>query len=213
MCVSHLLQHISPFPGMSGILTNTYVPLLEVRMRTPLDEQQVKEILRMREEKLNTIHDKIYQIKKDMLNTDSVIEMVSLGSKMITELPSGGGSNEGLERTYMRYQQKLEEQNKEYQIIITKLMIKEDCINRVWSAFLALNEPEYGIVDRLYVHGEKYNMTQLESGFSLQVFEKYRKRAIDNILALYNSDLNEVDFILEISTLTQKKKRKKKEES
>ena len=66
--------------------------------------------------------------------------------------------------------------------------------------FLLLDEPYYDYIKRLYVNGEKYDTVEAESGFSRQVFGKYRKEAMDLIIRFYNSEKD----MLELSEQSQK---------
>lgn len=165
-------------------------------MRLTIDNKTVIDILRNREQKLHSIHNKIYDIKKDVSDTDDIIMMVSLASKTVSDMPKGTGSHAGLEQTYEKYQKKLKERQEVSNVIMWNLILQEERIERVWHAYLALDDPYYSIVDKMYVHGEKYEAVEKESGYSRQVFEKYRKEAIRLIVLFYNSDKTDADLMM-----------------
>lgn len=162
--------------------------------RLAISEKDVIEILRFKQALLDAIPEKLYTIRCDISNTDDIIEMISLSCKTISDMPKGTGGHNDLSEVYERCQNKLRERNQEFIKIINDLINRKEQIHRVWSCFMALNEPYYSILHRRYVQNELYDTVQKESGFSMQVFEKYRKRAISSIIDLYNSDASESEL-------------------
>lgn len=158
--------------------------------RLPITEVNVINILKNKTELINSIQDRIYNFRKDISDTDEIIEMVSLSSKELSDMPGGGGKKD-LWNTYEKYRRQLELRQKEYADSLYHLIMQEDRIYRVWNSFLLLDEPYYGIVKRLYTEKELYDTVQKESGYSLQVFNKYRKRAIKSIIDIYNSEITD----------------------
>ncbi len=159
--------------------------------RFKISEKDVIKILQHKESMLDAIYEKIYSIKQEMLNTDEVIEMVALSCKQVSDMHSSAGEHKDLFEVYERYLSQLKKRGKEYKVVLQALILKEEMILRVWSCFLALDDPYYTILNRRYVHNELYDAVQKESGYSLQVFEKYRKRAIQGIIKLYFSDVTD----------------------
>ncbi len=165
-----------------------------------LTEDEVKYTLRNKEAIIISIHEKMYFIQKDISQTDDMIEMASFRSTEITDMPSGKGTHKDLADVLLKYYKYMDDQKKQYTDLFRTLIDREMRTERIWMCFLLLDEPYYGYIKRLYVDGEKYDTVEAESGFSRQVFGKYRKEAMELIIRFYNSDKN----MLELSEQSQK---------
>ena len=156
--------------------------------RLPINEKDVQNILRNKEKLKVGIHRKMYFINRDMSQDEEMYELVAYPSTEVSDMPRRKGWHKDLGDVVLKYKALLEERKSEYKEFLWELVLQEEQINRVWLCFMALNDPCFSILECMYVHGEKYEIALLQSGYSRQVFEKYRKRGLDAILLLYNSD-------------------------
>lgn len=172
--------------------------------RLEITEKIIKEILSKRENMISSIHARIQYLSKDISQTSDIIEAVSLRSKALSDMPRGGGGHKDLFAEYEKYQQLLDHRYSEYSVGIRQLRLQEERIERVWLCFNALDTDAYTILYRLYVNKELYQTVERESGLTHPVFEKLRKRAMLDIMRLYNSELED-RYIFEVSETEHEK--------
>jgi len=165
--------------------------------RLPITEKQVKEILQNRSNMIAAIHTRMEYITKDIVQTDDIINAVSLRSKRLSDLPTGKGGHQDIHKAFENYKALLHRRDREYAEAIESLISQEECIERVWISFNALETEEFTILNQLYVKNQLYAVVEKESELTHPIFEKKRKSAIRNIIRLYNSDLED-KYIFEI---------------
>ncbi len=151
-----------------------------------MTEQEVKEILRNRETLLISIHQKMSAIEQDMAKTDDMIETMSMPANSMSGMPRGSGKQKDLGDVYRNYKKILKRRNEDYRTMFLELVLKEEMIERVWEAYMRLEEPYYSIINRMYVQSMLYAAVERESGWSRQVFEKKRKKGIQLIVDRVN---------------------------
>ncbi len=156
-----------------------------------ISEQFVKEVLRNKDAMLCTIRDKLCSINDEISNTDEYLKAVALSSHPISDMPSGSGKKRDVSDMYEEYKAKRKQWTGEYAELGRELIRQEEIILRVWRCFLALDEPYFSILNRIYVKKELYHTVQTESGVTLEPFEKRRKRGIETILQLYKSNISD----------------------
>lgn len=182
--------------------------------KLPITENEIKDILRQRNNRIAAIQEKIYTIDKDIKNTESIIEMVSFRRPEISDMPRGKGNHTDLGDTYLNYREILEQRTREYNKLLYEMIREEICIERVWQCYLLLGEPYFTILTDLYVKNEKYIIVEQESGYSRQVFEGYRKNGIELILEFYNSSKSAAELAEgSIAAEIQRSREKHKKES
>uniref|UniRef100_UPI0040579BFD hypothetical protein n=1 Tax=Agathobacter sp. TaxID=2021311 RepID=UPI0040579BFD len=155
---------------------------------TDITEDEIKHILRNREMLMASIQDKMYTIRHDIIWTRDVIEMVSLPCKTLSDMPGIHNRHMDIGDVYEKYEKRLNRRRTEFIEMMEALSDKEEKIERVWASYLALDEPYYSIVNRMYVQNELYATVEAESGYSRHVFEKYRKEAVSLIRHFYDSE-------------------------
>lgn len=165
-----------------------------------ITEDMIKNILRNKDSLINTIHKKMHMLNTDIYRKNDILVSVSLQSKRISDMPKSFGDYKDIHDVYERYEKKVEEQKYEFQIQFWNLAEAEEMIERVWLCFMALGEPYFSVLETMYVKNEKYMSTQENSGMSNQTFNKKRKKGIEMIIKLYNSDISEVQLENMIST-------------
>jgi len=159
--------------------------------RLPINEEMIKKILQNRTEMILSIHARLEYLNKDVSQTSDIIQAVSLRSKALSDMPKGGGGQKDLYAEYEKYNLLLDKRYKEYALGVQQLILQEERIERVWLCFNALDADAFTILYRLYVEKELYATVEEESGLTHPIFEKHRKRALQDIIRLYNSELEE----------------------
>lgn len=163
--------------------------------RPNITKEDIIHILKNKEKLIMDIHDKMFLIERDITSTSDIITSVSYPKTQLSDMPHGNGRKKGLDDIYEKYLKILDERTYEKMAMIWELIMEEEKIERVWSSFLALDEPYYGIIKRLYLDNELYMVVEKESDLSHQVFEKYRKHAIEIIEKLYCSNKTDSELI------------------
>lgn len=158
--------------------------------RLPVTEKDIKKILEQREDMISAIHARLEYLNRDVSQTSDIIEAVSLRSKALSDMPKGGGGHKDLFTEYEKYHSLLDKRYHEYAVGIHQLILQEERIERVWICFNALSSDAYKILYSLYVEKELYQTVESESGLTHPIFEKKRKRAMQDIIRLYNSTLD-----------------------
>lgn len=174
-----------------------------------LTEEEIIYTLKNKEILMKSIDEKLGIIQKelDRKEDNEMIETASFRSMEITDV-SCMGKNKDLTDVIIQYYTNRQEKRDEYLKLFGILVTRKRRIERIWLCFLTLDEPYYTYIKRLYVDGEKYATVETESGFSRQVFAKYRKEALQLIIRFYfldNSMLKSVQ-----NHKSHKKKRKRK---
>lgn len=165
----------------------------------------IKDILRNKESLSASIQDRMYNINRAMKNANEIIEVVSFRSSEFACMPKGKGGHTDLTKTYLDYQKALRQRSADYKNMVYELILKEESMERVWQCYMVLSEPYYSVLTAMYVKNQKYEIAEKESGFSRQVFEKYRKAGIELIKQLYESDKS-VAELMEFSICAKQKR-------
>lgn len=171
-----------------------------------LTEDEIIYTLKNKEILTKSIDEKLGIIQKelDRKEDNEMIETASFRSMEITDV-SCIGKNKDLTDVIIQYYANRQEKRDEYLKLFGILAARKRRMERIWLCFLTLEEPYYTYIKRLYVDGEKYATVEMESGFSRQVFAKYRKEALQLIIRFYFSDNSMFK-----SVHNHKKKRKRK---
>lgn len=153
-----------------------------------LTEEEIKYTLRNKYAIIVSIHEKMHFIKKEIAQADDMIRTASFRSSEIIDMPSGNGNHRDLTDVLLKYYKYMDVQKNQYTDMFWNLIEREKRTERIWMCFLLLEEPYYTYLKRLYVDGEKYEAVEQDSGFSRQVFAKYRKEAVGLIIHFYYSE-------------------------
>lgn len=180
------------------------------RMVKELTEDDVKEILKHRDLLLEGLRLKRYDIYKLMTDEDSFVRSLALPSMNIGMTGSQGGGHD-LSDFFIEYQKQVRKRNMEYHKILRQISEKEQTIHKVWTCFSNLSEPYYSYLHKIYVEGLPYKTVEQESGYSHQVFNQYRKKALDTIRMLfdYSRDRDDDNFGCEKKAASKSKSQHK----
>lgn len=176
------------------------INLLEEPSRV-LTEDEIIYTLKNKDVLMKSINEKLCFIKQELNQNDEMIETASFHSPKITDMSCGHGTHKDLADVLLTYGKNIQNKRNEWLDVLTILIERKNRIERIWLCFLILEEPYYTYMKRLYVDGEKYFTVETESGFSRQVFAKYRKEALGLIEGFYFSTKN----LLELSMQFQRK--------
>lgn len=161
-----------------------------------IDEERIKQILGGHDSRLREIHERILRIHDELLDTDSLIEAVSLKKiEWDKEGGSRGGIKKDLTDVMLQHQRLARERELELRGEMYRLAEEEEEINRVWVCFHALRGKEYTFLDLLYVQSQPYKAAELESGFSHKTFETYRRSGLKKILQMYESEFSNMELV------------------
>lgn len=156
-----------------------------------LNEVEVKDILRNKEEKTADIRIKmsgLYQELSSELDPD-ILSAAAVPSPGLNGLPGPkGGAHKDLNNILEKYSHMRRERSHAVQEMMCALMAAEDRINRVWACFYALGNPYFTILKALYVDNQLYQAVEEECAVSHKTFEKYRRDGIQLIIKYYESD-------------------------
>lgn len=150
-------------------------------------EDDMKDILRNREEKLKNIRQKMFSLYNELSDTDALVRSVAVKTAGLSGMPTGKNTHQDTGDVLLRYQGQLQERNTEIRQIMWSLAEEEESICRVWNCFYALRDPYYAILNALYVENQVYQSVKEDFGCSHKTFEKKRKEGIDLLIQFYES--------------------------
>lgn len=181
--------------------------------KIPINEENVKDVLKNKQKLINSIHTKMKHLNSDIRNKNDIIVSVSLQSKQLSDMPKSFGNFKDISDVYETYIRRLEKQKLEFQNSLWNLIEEEEMIERVWLCFMAIDEPCFGILESMYVRGEKYEFSLSDSGLSNKAFNEKRREGIRTILRLYYSDIDEFQLEHIIKDKEQRNELKKHTEN
>lgn len=162
-------------------------------MSDSISENEVKDILRNRKQKIKNIHEKLIRMYEES-NLDLLPE-IALPAFKFDGMPGQKGGNRDLGDVLETYQKRQYARNMEIRETMWALSDQEDRINRVWACFCVLDDPYYTILDSLYVKNGLYETVEKDSDMSHKTFEKYRKEGIHLLVQFYESDESAVELM------------------
>lgn len=156
-------------------------------MKRILNETEVKDILRYREQKIESIHKKMFSLHQEMKDSEEVLSTIALPAVKLREMPGGTGEHKDIGDLLVQYNRQLYQRNEELRKIMWELVEEEEAIGRLWACFHALGEPYYSILQALYVENQLYQAVESDFEGSHKTFEKYRQRGIKLLIGYYES--------------------------
>ncbi len=172
-----------------------------------ITEQFIKQVLSEREKMQCMIHERIKSLFSELHNTDERIRSVSLGCMDGSGEYAGSRNHYDLGDILLKEAKLYKEQEREIREILQGFTEDLEAINRVWICFQMLDNQPYEILYRLYVKRDLYRVVEAKMGLNHRIFEEMRKRAVQDILKMYESDISNVE-IIRCRWKQEKKKRK-----
>lgn len=176
-------------------------------MRAEINEEIIKDILLHKDEKITTIHNKMYSLYEET-GRDSALSAAALPPVRLTGMPSAHGNHRDLGDVLLSYQRQRYQYNEEIWKMMWELTEEEQTINRVWACFHVLPEPYYSILRKLYVENQLYRVVEAESDLSHKTFEKHRSDGINLLIRFYGSG----DSVADLMRKYRNKKNSKKKQ-
>lgn len=174
-----------------------------------INESEIKDILRNREEKTSNIRIKILNMYQELENTEGLLLSTALPSTELRGMPGGKGGHKDLGDVLQQYYQRLYNRNEEIRSIMWALAEEEESISRVWVCFQALPDPYYSILRELYVENQLYQAVEDRFKGSHKTFERYRQKGIEQLLCFYYSGNSIAELMRRQNTGTVIKRKKK----
>ena len=172
-----------------------------------VSEMMIKEILRHKDQKIDTIHRKMLNLYEELDSNDSV--PAALPSIKSDGMPSGKGGHTDLGDVLISMQKQRYEHWEEVRRMMWELSEQENMINRVWACFNALEDPFYSILCQIYVNNQKYQSVEDEYDISHKTFEKKRQEGVYQIMRYYESSSSVSELMREhVNSTDQDKGRK-----
>lgn len=161
-------------------------------MYQDFDADYIKKVLSGYEEKLREIEDRLLELNRMQCDTEDMIRSLSVKADDFTGTAERMHDVSSL---LIRHKQMMEEQRKEIQCEMWRLMEEEETIRRIWACYRALDGEEFQIVRALYAERQLYAVVERASGMSHGTFEKKRAQALRKIQTLYHSELDNMAII------------------
>lgn len=184
---------------------------MEKKMDT-ITPEAAKEMLSNHYRDLDAIDQKMDLLYNELAAYEELkndcIRLAALPARPEVMTGGGGGNTDNLE-VMLRYENRKRERLNEIRMQMWILSEKAEGIRRLWNCFLALQEPYYGILQQLYVKKELYAAAQCSSGMSHRGFEQARKKGLEILAELYNSNYSALE-LMEIRDFPKKGQANKK---
>lgn len=128
---------------------------------TEISLEEIKTILSNYKGLKKQIRNHISDLYDDLMDTDNLIETVSIKKTEISEMGTKGGSKKDLSDIIIRHECILKRWYREISYEIESLMKKDEKIRRVWLCYQLISEECYEVVTKIYVehHSSKEVMT------------------------------------------------------
>lgn len=161
-----------------------------------IDEAYIKKVLGKHASLLQDIHARILGIHGELMDTDGLIESISMKkADWGGEGGSMGGVKKDLLDAMLKHERLARARELELREEIYRLTEEEEAINRIQACFRALRGREQRYLQQLYVERIPYKAVELASGVSHKTFETARRRGVRKILQMYNSKFSNREII------------------
>lgn len=155
-----------------------------------LDVKDIKEILMDYSTIREQTRQQIFDLYRDLHDTDDLIEVISIRKNKISDMPGTKrdvGKNQDLSDIILRHQRQLRNWYKEISYEIDILLEKEEMLHRLWICYRLLPERQYRVLTEIYVHKQPWKKVEKESQESKSTFLRLVNRGLNNIKKMYDS--------------------------
>lgn len=171
----------------------------------PVGEEEVKDILRHRERKIQVIHDKMISLYQDLEEPEELLGSIRLPAMKYSGMPGGTNNQKDLGDQLLQYHKRVWGWKEEIRKMMYVLALEEDRITRVWACYHALEDPYYSILTKLYVEGHLYQAVEKEVAMSHRIFEENRQNAVIQVMQYYKSGKSVSDLMCQHIPAMKKK--------
>lgn len=159
-----------------------------------LTENEIKYILFNSHEILKDNENRALKLYQTIDNVNEIIRSVSLSTPTVGSIKKEGVVND-LTNVLLRYEESLKNSNIEVRAGLLKLAEERETVNRLLVCYNALPVEEHKILSELYEKRLLYKEVEENSGMNHRQFEKVRKRGLERIQELYESNLTNIKII------------------
>lgn len=161
-------------------------------MRALISKEDVKDILRNREQRLQIIQEKRISLYRELAEYQKMCPRDVLPAVKLSGYIAGGNNlHKDLDDVYVSYQRQIHQRDVAIREILWELKEREETIQHVWDCLYILEEVYYTVLYGLYVEGQLYTTVEAEHkkkyGISHMTFERYRKEGLEMLTRYYNS--------------------------
>ena len=173
-----------------------------------IQEEDVKDVLKNGVKELQEIHSRLLALYEELGDTDALIRSVSINRPQSDSVGgSAGGLNKDLTAVMLKHEKLAKQREIEIREEMLQLTEDEETINRIRVCYQTLRGNEYAFLFELYVKERPYKFVEEHSGVSHSRFEAIRKKAINKIIGLYDSNCSNQEIITRRQKGCKKKRR------
>lgn len=160
-----------------------------------MTEDEIKYILFNSYKILKDNENRAIKLYETLDDVNEIIRSVSLSSPSVGSISGKKGTANDLTSTFLKYEESLKSSNIEVRAGLLKLAEERETVNRIQVCYNALPVEEYKILSGLYEKRLLYKEVEENSGMNHRQFEKVRKRGLERIRELYESNLTNIEII------------------
>lgn len=180
---------------------------------TEISLEEIKTILSNYRGLKKQVRKHIADLYDDLIDTDNLINTVSIKKTRLTDAPiTKGGNKKDLSDIMLRHEKILKNWYREISYEIEVLMKKDEKIRRVWLCYQLISEEQYEVITKIYVDHQLSKEVMMDytkqTGETSRTFFRLVNRALKNIKEMYESPYSN-DFLLKKS-MSRKKAEKNK---
>lgn len=183
-----------------------------MKNETEISLEEIKNILSNYRGMKKQIRNHISDLYDDLMDTDNLIETVSIKKTEISEMGTKGGSKKDLSDIIIRHEHILKRWYREISFEIESLMKKDEKIRRVWLCYQLTSGEGYEVITEIYVEHKSSKEVMADymrkTGETSRTFFRLVNKSLKNIKLMYESQYSN-DSLLKMS-LSQKKARNNK---
>ena len=178
---------------------------MEDQTRIHISEADIPVIIHSYYSQRIRLHKQRIAAYRDLEADDELLRELSLSSPGISDMPKSMGEKKDLYGVLSKYHEVLRNRLSEALHHLLKLEAQEEALCRVWRCYQSLPPAEYEVLHRLLEVGESWKVVQSECKLSTGKLSRIKKKAIQHIRSLYNSDLSDLELENRIFPKTKSK--------
>lgn len=184
---------------------------------TEISLEEIKTILSNYRGLKKQVREHIADLYDDLMDTDNLINTVSIKKTGLTDVPiPKGGNKKDLSDIMLRHEKILKDWYREISYEIEVLMKKDEEIRRVWLCYQLISEEQYEVITKIYVDHQLSKEVMMDyikqTGETSRTFFRLVNRALKNIKEMYESPYSN-DFLLKRSMSRKKAEKNKPQKS
>lgn len=170
-------------------------------MYSEISEKYIIETLQSYEEKTALLRKEMCQQYAQLYARDTDTLDAAVYHSLNTNVPLSDNSDiSDIIKIYERYQKMENKKILDIKLVMRDIVEEQETMNRIMAAYHSLDERQKDILSHLYIENPEitikiktYDLAE-KYKYSCQNILKIRKKAIDQIMNLYNSDLTQFEI-------------------